>query len=142
MARSTLISGALLMALGILSGAFGAHMLQESLSDDLYRIFRTAVEYHYYHALGLLLIGVLLLRAESGRASSSALLWYHSSVWLIWAGVIIFCGTLYIYVLTSISWLGRITPIGGISFLLGWSCLIIALAKDGKGTFSGKTSTG
>jgi uncharacterized membrane protein YgdD (TMEM256/DUF423 family) len=122
MTKTILLTAAVLLALAVAIGAFGAHGLKAHLSEALLQTWKTGVEYHFYHALGLLLIGVL-----SVSMPSNFLNW--SSIFLF-AGIILFSGSLYILSITGIRWLGAITPLGGISFILGWVLLAVAVIKD------------
>ena len=107
------------MFLGVALGAFGAHGLSDYFEKfpKLAGTFETAVKYHIYHALGLLAVGIL------ARAETSSLL--NWSGYLLLAGLLIFSGSLYILVATNKSWLGAITPIGGVAMLAGWACLFL-----------------
>lgn len=119
--QQILLTGAVFMALGVLFGAFGAHALKKILSPDMLVVFNTGVEYQFYHALGLLLIGLIGFRVESK--------------WLSWAGIflvfgiIIFSGSLYALSVSEIKILGAITPIGGLAFVAGWICLAVAILR-------------
>lgn len=106
-----LILASFLAALAVGLGAFGAHALEESLSPKRLETWNTAVTYHMWHALAL--IGLALV----SRVFEVDLTW---SLNLIVAGIFIFSGSLYLLCLTDTSWLGAITPIGGICFILGW----------------------
>lgn len=102
---------ALLLALAVSLGAFGAHALEEILSQERLGTWETAVFYHTWNSLGLILI--TLVSRSFGvdlRVASS----------LILAGIIIFSGSLYILCLTNIGWFGAITPIGGVCLIIGW----------------------
>ncbi|MDX1639927.1 MAG: DUF423 domain-containing protein [Balneolaceae bacterium] len=115
--------GSINAGLAVLLGAFGAHGLKSRLSADLFDIFETAVQYHFYHALGLLAVGLLAIHyPESGY-----LRW---SGWLMLAGIIIFSGSLYILSISGIRWLGAITPIGGTAFIAAWILLTLAILKS------------
>ena len=116
MAKTFLLLGALASALAVALGAFGAHALKARLGADLLAIWRTAVEYHFYHALGLLAVGLLLLHFPT----SAAIRW--SGV-LLAAGLLVFSGSLYVLALTGVRWLGAITPLGGLAFIAGWLLL-------------------
>jgi uncharacterized membrane protein YgdD (TMEM256/DUF423 family) len=102
--QQILLAGAVFMALGVLFGAFGAHALKKILSPDMLAVFNTGVEYQFYHALGLLLVGLLGFRIESKWIK-----W--SGIFLIF-GIIIFSGSLYALSISGIKILGAITPIG------------------------------
>jgi uncharacterized membrane protein YgdD (TMEM256/DUF423 family) len=119
--KTLLITGSLLMALAVAFGAFGAHIVQEMLTPDRFEVYQTAVQYHFYHAIGLLIVGAV-------SASTKPSKWLNWSGWLLLAGVIIFSGSLYTLTLTDTGWLGMITPIGGFAFILGWISLAIGMA--------------
>lgn len=119
--RNILLSGAVFMALGVLFGAFGAHALKSSLSPEMLEVYKTGVDYQFYHSLGLLLIGLIGFRIESK--------WINWSGILLIAGIILFSGSLYALSITGIKVLGTITPIGGLAFVAGWICLAIGILK-------------
>jgi len=104
----------------VAAGAFASHALKEKLSDRALEIFETGARYQMYHALALLLVALLLLRTETNQTLLTA-----TGIAFI-AGVIIFSGSLYALSLSGIKWLGAITPLGGVAFLVGWGCLAIA----------------
>jgi uncharacterized membrane protein YgdD (TMEM256/DUF423 family) len=108
--------GALLGAMGVALGAFGAHGLRSRLTLGQLQTFETGVRYHLIHVPVLLLIGWL---ARSGAGSP----WLNAAGWLIVAGTLLFSGSLYLLALTDRRWLGAITPLGGIAFIAGWLCL-------------------
>jgi uncharacterized membrane protein YgdD (TMEM256/DUF423 family) len=96
---------------GVALGAFGAHALKTILEDhQTTEVWRTAVLYHFIHALALLLLAIL---PTLNRAAAS----------LFVAGIGLFSGSLYVLALTNAKWLGAITPLGGLCFLSGWICL-------------------
>ena len=103
--------------LGVAAGAFGAHALRGMLSDDALSIFETAARYQIYHALALLIVGLLVSRNAIGLIPMAG--------WLFTAGIILFSGSLYLLAITDVKWLGAITPLGGLCFLAGWAALII-----------------
>jgi uncharacterized membrane protein YgdD (TMEM256/DUF423 family) len=119
--QTILLAGAIFMALAVLLGAFGAHALKKVLSPDMLVIYKTGVEYQFYHALGLLLIGLIGFHVQSKYLRWSGL--------FISIGIIIFSGSLYVLTLSGIKALGAITPIGGLSFVAGWIFLAVALWK-------------
>lgn len=103
--------------LGVGIGAFGAHGLSKILvSNGRLDTFETAVKYHFYHTLALLLVSILIKVSGEARYLSWA-------GWSFIGGILIFSGSLYILAITNIKWLGAITPIGGFLFIVGWSCL-------------------
>lgn len=122
-AKVMLLAGAINAGLGVLLGAFGAHGLRARLTPELLDIWQTAVQYHFYHALGLLLLGVLALHWPA-----SGLL--RASGWLMLAGIILFSGSLYLLTLTQLRWLGAITPLGGTAFIAAWVVLCVAIIRS------------
>ena len=121
MSKIILMISAALLALAVAFGAFGAHALKTQLSAEMLQTWKTAVDYHFYHALGLLLIGVLALSFPASSLEWAAI--------FLTAGIFLFSGSLYTLSLTGIKWLGAITPVGGISFILGWIMLFVAVWK-------------
>ena len=121
-AKIFLILGGCGMLLAVAMGAFGAHALKKTLAPDLMAIYETAVNYHFYHALGLLAVGLLALHAPP-----TALL--RGSGILMVVGLLLFSGSLYALALSGIRWLGAITPLGGTSFLLAWLLWVIAVVR-------------
>lgn len=120
MVKLFLALGSINMALAVALGAFGAHGLQSILSDKMMNTYTTGVEYHFYHALGLLAVGLLALHIpDSG--------WLKSSGWLMFTGILLFSGSLYLLSIFDIRWLGAITPIGGICFITGWIFFAVAV---------------
>lgn len=117
-----IILGSINMLLSVALGAFGAHGLRDRLTTDMLAVYQTAVQYHMIHAIGLLIVGVLV-----NYFSPSA--WIHWAGWSLFIGIVIFSGSLYILSTTGIRWLGAITPIGGMAFIIGWLCLCIAAWK-------------
>jgi len=116
-----LVIGAILAFLGVVLGAFGAHALKDKFPEPRYeQIWNTAVQYQMYHALGLILLGILSLDVLFG--SSSLLSW---SGYLMLAGVVFFSGSLYVLSVTGVKKLGAITPIGGLLFLVAWILLFV-----------------
>lgn len=112
------------MALAVMFGAFGAHALKSRIAADMMEIFQTGVQYHVYHALGLLAVGVLALHFPD----SGYLRW---AGWLMLAGILLFSGSLYLLSMSGIRWLGAVTPLGGVSFIFAWILLVIAVIKAG-----------
>jgi len=117
-----LILGALAAMLAVVLGAFGAHALRARLAPDLLAIYQTGIQYHFWHALGLLLIGVVAIHLPG----SSMLKW---AGWVMLAGIVFFSGSLYVLALTGVRWLGAITPFGGAAFILSWVLFAIAVAR-------------
>lgn len=113
--------GALLAGLGVAAGAFGAHGLRDRLSAEMLTIFETGVRYHLIHALALLATAWAATRWESGLIAGAG--------WLFVVGIVVFSGSLYLLSLTEMRWLGAITPIGGVAFIVGWGLLAWAALR-------------
>ena len=111
-ARRTLAVAGLLIALATALGAFGAHALKATLSQDRLQVYETAVRYHFVHALGLLAIGVLLRSMDAELLRWSAV--------LVLAGILLFSGSLYLLTFGAPRWVGIITPFGGLALIAGW----------------------
>ncbi|MBC3784013.1 DUF423 domain-containing protein [Spirosoma utsteinense] len=117
-------AGAILGLIGVALGAFGAHALKNML-DETGRTatFETAVKYQFYHALALVLVGILLQLFGSNPTIAKLLGWSGNSMLI---GTLIFSGSLYVLCFTGITWLGAITPIGGVAMIAGWALLFWA----------------
>jgi len=107
--------GAVFAALAVAGGAFGAHSLKAILTPDLLIVFETAVRYQMYHALGLLLVGLIIDRSPYSTVRYAG--------WAFAFGIILFSGSLYLLSLSGVRWWGAVTPIGGLCFLIGWGLL-------------------
>lgn len=114
--------GAAYGLLGVALGAFGAHALKERLAGDLLATWKTAVEYHFWHALALVLVGVLALQrpAPALNVAGGAFA----------LGVLTFSGSLYALALSGVRGLGAVTPVGGVLLLCGWAALLWAAIAD------------
>ena len=113
---------AIMAGLSVASGAFASHALKARLSQQALDIWETGSKYQMYHALALLMVGLLLSRNDE---VSSTLL--NTASWAFIVGIVLFSGSLYALSLSNIKWLGAITPLGGVAFLVGWCCLAIAV---------------
>jgi uncharacterized membrane protein YgdD (TMEM256/DUF423 family) len=108
---------AALCFLAVALGAFGAHWLKPTLeANGLVDVWNKAVLYHFIHAIALFALALY------GTANRGA--W-----WLLFAGIIIFSGSLYVMGLTNVRWLGAVTPLGGLCFLAGWAWLVVSPPK-------------
>lgn len=121
--RRVLATGAAFALLAVVVGAFAAHGLKATLGAPQLALFETAARYQMYHALALLVVGVLVNLPQFSRR----LLGYAVLAFIV--GILLFSGSLYLLALSGIRWLGAVTPLGGISFLLGWLVLIVAALK-------------
>lgn len=114
--RLALFLAAVFLFAAVALGAFGAHALKAKLTPDLMAVYQTAVQYHFWHALGLLAVGALLAqKPESGALAAAG--------WLLVAGLVLFSGSLYALALTGARGLGAVTPFGGAAFLAAWAAL-------------------
>lgn len=111
------------MALGVAAGAFGAHALSSYFEQypRLESTYDIAVRYHLIHGLALFAVAFVASQYPSGLSNAAG--------WLLFAGTIIFSGSLYLLVATRINILGAITPIGGVAFIAGWACLFLAALR-------------
>ncbi|MDG4597649.1 MAG: DUF423 domain-containing protein [Candidatus Contendobacter sp.] len=121
-AKIFLVLGGVGMLLAVTLGAFGAHVLKKTLTPEFMAVYETAVNYHVYHALGLLAVGLLALQLPD----SGALRWAGI---LMAAGLLLFSGSLYALSLSGIRGLGAITPLGGVAFLVAWLLLAVAVIR-------------
>lgn len=119
-ARIFLVFGSLALLLAVAMGAFGAHLLKTRLAPEMMAVYETAVHYHFYHALGLLAVGLLALHVPA-----AALLGWVGG--LMATGLILFCGSLYTLSLSDVRGLGMITPVGGLAFMMAWLLLAVAV---------------
>lgn len=117
-----IILGAINAFLSVALGAFGAHGLEKTVEPRYMEIWKTGVTYQMFHATGLFVVGLLL----SKYPESSMLTW---SGWLMLIGIVLFSGSLYTLTLTKIGVLGAITPLGGVSFLIAWVLIVLAVLK-------------
>jgi len=112
--------GALLGALAVVLGAFGAHALKERLDPEQLGWWHTAVQYHLGHALALVLLGLFVQRRKSGGLAAA----------FFAAGIALFSGSLYAMALGAPRWFGAITPFGGLAFILGWVMFAVAAFRS------------
>lgn len=118
-----LVCGSCLSLLSIILGAFAAHGLKSSLTPYSIAIFQTGVEYQMYHGIAIFLVGIL---SGFGKFSYT---WLKAATISFLVGCLFFSGSLFLLALTGIKWLGAITPIGGVAFIVGWTLLIYAAVK-------------
>jgi uncharacterized membrane protein YgdD (TMEM256/DUF423 family) len=113
--RWLVLIGCVSAGLGVAAGAFGAHMLKDLLEPNMLAVYDTATRYQMYHAFGLVLSGLVVRVGRDSGASKAG--------WLFLAGTLLFCGSLYGVSLLGIRWLGAVTPVGGVLFIVGWLVL-------------------
>lgn len=118
MDKTFLLIGALAGFLAVAFGAFGAHGLRARLSPEMMAVFETGVRYQMYHALAILAVALMMPRLGGWLVQTAG--------WAFTIGIVIFSGSLYALAVTGVTVLGAITPLGGLAFLVGWACLLIA----------------
>ena len=121
MSRILFAVGALLGATGVAAGAFGAHALEGRLATDRLALFELAARYQMIHALALIATSWAVDRWPSALANAAG--------WMLLVGVLIFCGTIYALAFGAPRTLGAVTPIGGLSLIIGWLLLALAALK-------------
>ncbi|MDQ0417768.1 uncharacterized membrane protein YgdD (TMEM256/DUF423 family) [Croceifilum oryzae] len=121
--RLFLLLGSINMALSIALGAFGAHGLKGKVAEKMIANWNTGAHYHMIHALGMLIVGILLSKVQnSGMLTTSG--------WLMLVGVVLFSGSLYVMAVTGVTKLGAITPIGGLAFIVAWVLMAVVACKQ------------
>ena len=120
--KTFLALGGIAALLAVALGAFGAHALKNSIPAEMLAVWHTAVEYHLFHALGLLACGLVAAQLPD----STLLKW---SGWLMLAGILLFSGSLYALALSGLSWLGAVTPVGGLAFIAAWAVFVAAVLR-------------
>lgn len=121
--KSWIACGALAMLLAVALGAFGAHGLKTRVDEEHLAIWSTAVHYHALHAIALFGFGVWRERSPGGGVAG----------WAFLTGIALFSGSLYGLALGGPAWLGPITPLGGIAFLLGWLLVAVSALRSSRG---------
>jgi uncharacterized membrane protein YgdD (TMEM256/DUF423 family) len=117
-------TGAILLALAVIIGAFGAHALGDRLDAYSKGVYETGVMYHFFHALGLLVVSFL---PRIGALSASRAAWVCG---LLLAGVVLFSGSLYALAISGVRMLGAVTPFGGLAFIAAWVLLAFWLVRS------------
>lgn len=125
MSRFFVLTGAIAGFLGVALGAFGAHGLSGRIAENLVNAFNTGAQYQMYHALALLAVGVLLHQFPERR-----LLRWSGLFFLM--GILLFSGSLYLLAVTELRWFGPVTPLGGLSFMVGWLFLAFSVVRKDK----------
>ena len=111
--------GALSAGIAVAAGAFGAHALRARVEPRLLEVFETGARYQMYHALALLFVAWLAERSVGSAVPVAG--------WAFVLGTVLFSGSLYAMALTGRTWLGAVTPLGGVAFLVGWAALVWAV---------------
>jgi uncharacterized membrane protein YgdD (TMEM256/DUF423 family) len=120
--RLFLVLGAGSAFIAVAAGAFGAHALKARLTPEMLAVFEVGARYQMYHALALIACAWAVTKWPGTLTTAAG--------WLFVCGTVLFSGTLYALALTGVRWLGAITPLGGLAFLAGWLCLVVAALKS------------
>lgn len=120
-AKRSLVLGSALLALAVLIGAFGAHGLKNMVEPEKLVTFETGVRYHFYHAFGLIIVGILQQQFETLRL--------NVSMYSFLVGILLFSFNCYLYVLTGMKVFAMIVPVGGLLFVLGWIVMTVKVLK-------------
>lgn len=123
LARRCIATGAALMLLAVILGAFGAHGLETRLAARQLASYQTGVTYQLLHSLGLVLVGVV---AQVGGTSR----WLAGSARLMLAGIVLFSGSIYLMTAGAPRWLGMVAPLGGLSFMAAWGLLALHVVRS------------
>jgi uncharacterized membrane protein YgdD (TMEM256/DUF423 family) len=119
--KSILTIAAISGLLAVVLGAFGAHALKKMISPEMLEVYKTGVQYQFYHTFALLAVGILM-----HFNTSKALQW---SGYLFVLGILLFSGSLYVMTITDIKGLGIITPFGGTVWIVAWFLLMVHCRK-------------
>lgn len=122
MQRKIAVVASIVAMIGVGLGAFGSHILGEKIGEDALKTFQTGIQYHFIHALAMLIVSIAMgVWGESRRLAWAA--------WLFFAGIIMFSGSLYLLSTTGLKIFGPITPLGGVSFIAGWILMGVSMGK-------------
>ncbi len=121
-ARLFLVLGCIATLFAVVLGAFGAHGLKTRIAPELMQVYRTGVEYHFYHAFGMILVGLAAFHLPESACLRGA-------GWAMLAGIVLFSGSLYLLSLSGLGWLGAITPLGGVAFIAAWGLFAAAVIR-------------
>jgi len=110
-----MLLGSVMAGLAVAAGAFGAHMLKGLLDPSMLAVYDTATRYQLYHAIAIVLTGLAARVCDDPRFAVAG--------WMFAAGILLFCGSLYVVALLGVRWMGAITPLGGVALMIGWSLL-------------------
>ncbi|MBF8999749.1 DUF423 domain-containing protein [Vibrio nitrifigilis] len=126
-AKSLLAIGGIFSGLGVVLGAFAAHGLKSIVTPKMDAVFQVGVHYQFIHAAAILLVGVLMLLPNFSAAAQKN--FSRAAICFI-IGIFCFSGSLYALALTGVKWIGPITPLGGLLFILGWVFFVVAALKS------------
>lgn len=114
--------GCLNTMLAVILGAYGAHGLKGKIADVMLSMYQTGVQYHFYHSLGLILVGLLMLQKFDSA-------WIKAAGWLMLAGILLFPGSLYLISIFHLHQFGEIAPTGGMAFIFAWLAMFIGIIR-------------
>jgi uncharacterized membrane protein YgdD (TMEM256/DUF423 family) len=126
--KNILLLGIVMAATAVILGAFGAHGLKKIVTSEQLEVFKTGVQYQFYHALGIILVALVAQHVQH--------VFIKRAAWMFFFGILAFSGSLYLITLfyalntEGVRWVGAITPIGGLLFILGWIMLGLGVHKN------------
>ena len=121
-AKRSIVSGTILLAIAVLIGAFGAHGLKTMVTPDKLVTFETGVRYHFYHAFGLIILGIFQRTTPSIKA--------NVPYWSFLIGILLFSFNCYFYAISGLKVFAMIVPVGGVLFVLGWLTLSVQVIRS------------
>jgi uncharacterized membrane protein YgdD (TMEM256/DUF423 family) len=125
--KNILLTGIVMAGAAVILGAFGAHGLKKIVTPEQLEVFKTGVQYQFYHALGMMLTALIAQQIEHNLIKRAA--------WMFFSGILAFSGSLYLMTLfyalntEGVKWIGAVTPIGGLLFITGWIMLGFGISK-------------
>lgn len=122
MAKHVLFLAGLSGLLAVAIGAFGAHGLKSKIDAEMLAVFQTGVQYHFYHTFALAVVALVLFKFPQ-----ASIFYWAGAAFLL--GILLFSGSLYAMALGGPRWLGPVTPLGGLSFMVGWLCLLLGALR-------------
>ncbi|GAB3111185.1 DUF423 domain-containing protein [Aestuariicella hydrocarbonica] len=122
MAKHFLFLAGLSGLLAVAIGAFGAHGLKSKIDAEMLVVFQTGVQYHFYHTFALAVVALVLFKFPQASI-------FHWAGFAFLLGMLLFSGSLYAMALGGPRWLGLVTPLGGLSFMVGWLCLLLGASR-------------
>ena len=117
-----LLFGCAITGSAVALGAFGAHGLKRTLSSEMLAVYQTGVLYQMIHGVALLAVGLVLRHHEHQAINLAG--------FLLITGTFLFSGSLYILSVTSIRYVGIVTPLGGLAFIVGWLLLFVGILRS------------
>ncbi|OWR28051.1 hypothetical protein CDO73_19380 [Saccharibacillus sp. O23] len=125
MQRKIAVTACITALVGVALGAFGSHILGSRIGEDSLKTFQTGIQYHFIHALAMLIVAIAMgVWGESRRLAWAG--------WLFFVGILMFSGSLYLLSVTGLKIFGPITPLGGLAFMAGWILLALAAGRKAR----------